>query len=70
MRRLDDGDTFASGVVAQHRCRATQGQCNRQTARCLRKAQHRFDLRREFVAQQQRPAAPERPTRLVAQGAL
>ena len=59
-------DAFTAGMVAQDGRRAAQRLRHRQPARRVRQPQHRLDLPRQLIAQQQCPAAAERPTRLLA----
>ena len=63
-----DSDAFARAAVAQYRRRAAQRAGHRQTARGRRQRQHRFDLRRQFIAKQQGPATAERQAGIAAAG--
>ncbi len=57
---------FAAGAIAHDRRRAAQRQSMGKPAIAARQLQHRLDLPRQLVVQQQRPAAAERPARFFA----
>ncbi len=56
-----DGHGLTAQAIDQHRRRAAQGQCLRHRIGRCRQPQTWLDLGRQFIPEEQRPAAPERP---------